>query len=159
PGVNLTGGYLRRTGDRIFDADKSTSLCVFTVAGLARKQHNRSDFVLGTSAPIVGWRTNAMHDRRGRYGHEFVFDAPTPMASKLMPMGSYGLIAAAKVSQQSSFVEVNGRARMYVESAASRGGDTMTIGGSHDAPGSYNGSIAELLIYDRALSNVELRQL
>ena len=47
---------------------------------------------------------------------------------------------------------------MFVEVAGAPSGDVFILGGSHAAPGSYGGTIGEVIIFNRGLSAVELRQ-
>ncbi|MCE9552979.1 MAG: hypothetical protein K8T91_06325 [Planctomycetes bacterium] len=159
-GVLFGGGaYLTHSGHSLYDTPASTTFIVFTVQGLARKQRERTSAVAESSPPSFGWRTGAHHDRRGRYGHDVTFVGPTSsMVSKIVPMGSYALIAAARVNDRDSFIEINGRNRMFVEATGMPSGDNFILGGSSATPGSYGGTIAELIIYNRGLSAVEVRQ-
>jgi hypothetical protein len=161
PGVITGGAYLKHVGNRIYDTPESTSFIVFTVRGLARKEYSRQAAIAETSPPTLGWHTGAYHDRRGRYDHEvtFVGCKPIPMVSKRLPMGTFGLIAAASVAGRRSFIEINGRGRSVFDSSAEPSGDTLILGGGHASPGSYGGVIAEVILYNRRLSDVEIRQL
>ena len=160
PGLAFSGAFLRHNNQPLYETPSSTTVAVFTVQGLARKQRGSSAVIFETSAPGFGWHTGAYHDRRGRYGHDVTFVGPKPsaMTSKIVPMGTYALIAAARVNDRESYVEVNGRDRMFVEATGGTSGDTLTLGGSPASPGSYGGTIAEVLVFNRALSGVELRQ-
>lgn len=154
-----SGAYLSHGGHRLYDTPASTTFIVFTVQGLARKQRERLTTVAETSPPSFGWRTGAHHDRRGRYGHDVTFiGPPSPLVSKIVPMGSYSLIGVARISDRSSFIEINGRNRMFVETTGVPSGDNFILGGSNAAPGSYGGTIGEIIIYNRSLSAVEVRQ-
>ena len=160
PGVAFgNGAYLSHGGHSLYDTPASTTFIVFTVQGLARKQYVRLTTVAETSPPSIGWRTGAHHDRRGRYGHDVTFvGATTPMVSKMIPMESRALIAAARVKERNSFIEINGCKRVFVEATEVPSGDNFILGGSSAAPGFYCGTIAELIIYNRGLSAVEVRQ-
>jgi len=161
PGVVMGGAFLKHAGKRIYDTPISTSFLVFTVQGLRRKEYGRYAAIAETSVPTLGWHTGAYHDRRGRYDHEvtFVGCKPIPMVSKRLPMGTFGLIAAASVAGPRSFIEINGRGRSIFDSSAEPSGDTFILGGGHASPGAYGGAIAELIIYNRRLSDVEIRQI
>ncbi|MCE9553359.1 MAG: hypothetical protein K8T91_08275 [Planctomycetes bacterium] len=141
-------------GEPLYTGPTSTTFAVLDVVGLRRKQRHRSGVALCTSEPRYALSVETIHGAyqgQGMYGHFLDFAAPEVARSGAVNMGIGRALVVNQVNGEKSFTEVNGTSRGYGSQAGGPSGDTLTLG--------WPGNFVELLIYNRALSSVEIRQI
>ena len=151
PALNIGGQPMTYTGKAIYNSAESTTFAVFNVTGLPRKVYGKSGTVFTTSAPIYKMAYDTMHNRRGIYGHFVHLSAPQQCRSTQTFMSTTNLLVIAQVAGDHSQIEVNFAAEGQGAQTGGPSGTTFTINTSHH--------LAELMIYNRALSDTEVHQI
>ncbi|MCE9546284.1 MAG: hypothetical protein K8T25_12290 [Planctomycetia bacterium] len=128
------------------DTAASTTVIVFRLTHIHRVDRKRGSVVFATTEP------------RGSLS----FSAPAAINMTVDPrLDSRFVVAILKTDGAASYLELNG-VRVPGQQAGGRSGADFVLGTSAPPPpgsNNYPTGIAELMIYDRALSDIETRQI
>ncbi|MCE9552382.1 MAG: hypothetical protein K8T91_03270 [Planctomycetes bacterium] len=155
---DATNDYLRYSVGGVYVGGPSTTLAVFYLTHMHSTKDKRRYCVVFDTLPS-GVALSVNNGARVKNGHTVVF-GPLNVSLGGEFDGRF-VIAMAQCKDTASFLDINGGLRTPGTMPHVRSETSIVLGTPSAVPpsfGGYPGQIAELLIYDRALSDVECRQ-